>query len=91
MKDLGVVKFAQGESFNQYQFKEGKTAVVEMEQIHKLEKGSVKKSVTGHAKPKVLGGKVVKGSKKSAGSKGVGNITNKISKHSVAIGKKSHV
>mmetsp|Transcript_17861 Transcript_17861/g.30319 ORF Transcript_17861/g.30319 Transcript_17861/m.30319 type:complete len:274 (-) Transcript_17861:304-1125(-) len=91
VKELGVLKFAQGEAFNQYQFKEGKTPVVEMEQIHKLEKGSVKRGLSSQAKAKVVGGKVVKGSKKSAGSRGVGNIATKISKHSVAIGKKSHV
>jgi len=88
----GVVKFASGDSFNAWQFKEGKTAVVSMDAIHKAEKGAGKKgSQSSSQKPRVVGGKV-KGGKKLAGKGGaVANIAAQLSKHSQAIGKRSKV
>jgi hypothetical protein len=86
----GVVKFANGESFSAWQFKEGKTAVVPMENIFKLERGGGKKASQSSAKPKVVGGKV-KAGKKLLPKGSAAAIAAQISKHSVAIGKKSKV
>lgn len=86
----GVVKFQSGDSFNSWQFKEGKTAVVSMDAIHKAEKGAAKKGAQGGAaKPKVVG--KGKGGKKGSSKSGVGSIAAQISKHSIGIGKKSQV
>ncbi len=81
----GVVKFQSGDSFNPWSFKEGKTAVVSMEAINRLERGAVKKGASGSAqKPRVVGGKGKTGRKAVAAAGGVGA---RLSKQSVGIGK----
>jgi hypothetical protein len=66
----GVVKFAQGDSFSNYGFTSGKTQVLELNNIFKMEKGAAafsKLSAGGVSiKPKVSGSKVKVGKKSSA-------------------------
>ena len=85
--DHGVVKFANGDKFNSWNFKEGKTATVSMDSIAKTEKVSGKGKGSVSVKPKVSGGKA-----KAAAKGAKGGIGSKLAKYAPAdAGKKSKV
>jgi hypothetical protein len=73
----GVVKFASGESFSNFGFKESKTAVLDSNALLRADKGAAAAKKEGNVKPKVKGGnlKVAK-----QGISKVGSLANKISK-----------
>jgi hypothetical protein len=77
----GVVKFASGESFNNYGFTSGKTATLDLNNIFKMEKGAAafsKLSSGGVSiKPKVTAGKV-KVAKKHAKKAGTEPVAKKL-------------
>jgi hypothetical protein len=81
----GVVSFASGNNFNNYSFKEGKTATVDMSTIFKQEKGAdaLKKLQAGPAaygKAKVVGGSSGRRGGKAASKGKSGDIQKMVQK-----------
>ena len=68
----GVVKFASGDHFNSWGFKEGKTNTVSMDAIARAEKAGGKGKGSVSVKPKVTGGKA-KAATKAGKAGGVGS------------------
>lgn len=87
----GVVSFASGSAFNQWGFKDGKTAVVDIAAIFKQEKGTshVAKSPSSQGKVRAVGGaKKGKVSSKKPKASGIGKTVSKLLK-SATPGRKS--
>ena len=83
----GIVKFSNGDKFNSWNFKEGKTATASMDSIAKAERVSGKGKGSVSVKPKVSGGKA-----KAAAKAAKGGIGSKLAKFTAAeAGKKSKV
>jgi len=83
----GIVKFANGDKFNSWNFKESKTSTVNWDSVVKSERGSGKGNRSVSVKPKVSGGKA------KAAAKGGSSIGSKLAKFTPAreSGKKSRV
>lgn len=82
----GILSFAQGSTFNQYTFKEGKIAIVDLNSIFKQEKGAealkkLQQSPATSGKAKVVGGakRNVRGARKTQASN-VANVVEKLAK-----------
>ena len=81
-KGSGVVSFASGNNFSSWDFKEGKTPVMDMESVFKLEKGAAalkKLQESSSGKVKVISS-AGKGKKVAAGKSGLKEQSKKIQK-----------
>jgi hypothetical protein len=78
----GVVKFAPGEDFTNFGFKEGKTAVLDSNDLLKLDKGASVKTAGGvNVKPKVVNKPSLKTKKQSIKKADIAGLAGKIVKH----------
>ena len=78
----GVVKFANGDNFTNFGFKEAKTAVLDSNDLLKLDKGASAKADTGKSvKPKVINKPSLKVKGKSIKKPDIAGIAAKITKH----------